>query len=496
MKKIAIIGSGIGGLTAALLLSHKNFEVDVYEQSDSFGGKAGVLQKNGFRFDTGPSLLTMPFVLEEVFKSINEKLEDYLTLHKLNILCKYFYPDGTEINAYSNPVLFAKEIEEKTNDTAYSVKRYLSYAENIYKLTSELFLFNSFSEISNFINVDSFNTLLNINKIDPFKTVHEANSKFFNDEKTIQLFDRYATYNGSNPYLAPATLNIIPYVEIVLGGYLPQKGISQIPDSLYNSSLKNGAKYFFNTKVNKIVSEKNKITGIEINGTFKYYDIIISNADVNYTYKNLLNDLSINQKDKYEKLEPSLSGVVFYWGINKVFNELEIHNILFSENYKKEFDEIFTENKLPEDPTIYIYVSSKLNKEDAPEGNENWFVMVNAPFDKGQNWENEINLLRKRVINKINKFLLVKIEDYILFEEILTPKLIEEKTSSLKGSIYGISSNTKNAAFLRQPNRSKEIKGLYFCGGAAHPGGGIPLVTLSGKIVSDLILKDYDKSKT
>lgn len=496
MKKIAIIGSGIGGLTAALLLSHKGFEVDVYEQSDSFGGKSGVLQKNGFRFDTGPSLLTMPFVLEEVFKSVNENLEDYLTLHKLNILCKYFYHDGTVINAYSNPELFAKEINEKTNDTAYSVKRYLSYSENIYKLTAELFLFNSFSEISSFINLDSFNTLLNINKIDPFKTVHKANSFYFKDEKTIQLFDRYATYNGSNPYLAPATLNIIPYVEIVLGGFLPYKGISQIPESLYSASLKKGAKYCFNTKVNKINTKENNITGINVNNSNVNYDIIISNADVNYTYKYLLPEINIKSKHKYEEFEPSLSGVVFYWGINKVFKEFEIHNILFSKNYKKEFDGIFTENKLPEDPTVYIYVSSKLNKEDAPEGNENWFVMVNAPFDKGQNWEKEIKLLRERIINKINKFLSVKIEDYILFEEILTPKLIEEKTSSFKGSIYGISSNTKNAAFLRQPNRSKEIKGLYFCGGAAHPGGGIPLVTLSGKITSDLILKDYDKSKT
>lgn len=490
MKKVAIIGSGIGGLTAALILSHKGFEVDVYEQSSNVGGKAGVLRKNGFRFDSGPSLLTMPFVFNEIFNSVDDNFSDYITLHKLDILCKYFFSDGTIINAYSDLELFSKEIDLKTIDTAYSIKRYFSYTENIYKLTSDLFLFNSFYELSNLLNVESFNTLLNINKIDPFKTVHEANSIFFNDKNTIQLFDRYTTYNGSNPYLAPATLNIIPYVEFILGGFLPLKGIEEIPDVLMKLAKKKNAKFNFNSMVEKIITEDNIINGIKVNNEIKKYDIVISNADVNYTYQKLLPDLNSKKKSVYNSLEPSLSGLVFYWGINKIFPDLEIHNILFSKDYKKEFDDIFDNKTFPEDPTIYIYVSSKLNKDDAPEGNENWFVMVNAPYNSGQNWESEIKKVREVIINKINSYLNTNINEHILFEEILTPELIEKRTSSVKGSIYGISSNTKNAAFIRQSNSSKEIKGLYFCGGSAHPGGGIPLVALSGKITSELIIKD------
>ncbi len=366
---------------------------------------------------------------------------------------------------------------------------YFAYSKRIYDLTSELFLFKSFSESSTFTNLKALKTLVNLKSLDTMRSMHKANSSFFKDEKTIQLFDRYATYNGSNPFTAPATLNIIQHVEFGLGAYIPKKGIFSISEELYNLAVNKGVEFLFNTKVNQIFIEKSVVTGIKANNKEEFFDVVISNSDVTNTYENLIPKSKSKIYKRYKKLEPSTSALVFYWGIKGIHNELETHNIFFSENYKLEFSDLFEKKIIPKDPTTYVYISAKYQPNDAPSGCENWFVMVNAPYIENQNWEEELSKTRKSVIKKINLSLGIDINEKIEFERILTPIEIQKRTGSYKGSLYGISSNTKMAAFLRQQNRSKDYKGLYFVGGSAHPGGGIPLVILSGKIASELIAK-------
>lgn len=486
-KKIGIIGSGLGGLSAAIRLASAGHEVEVFESNPYPGGKASSIELDGFRFDAGPSLFTMPFVLEDLFANAGEKLDDHLNLKKVDIICKYFYSDSITINAYSDTNKFASEIALKTSDNKDIVLKYLDYCKNIYDLTAELFLFKSPSQMKTFLNPKAFKTLFKVNQIDPFRTMDKSNRRFFKDEKTIQLFNRYATYNGSDPYQAPATLNIIQHVEYNLGAYLPEKGIYQITKELYELALRKNVKFHFKTEVTSIVSENNSVSGINTKSDFHPFDAVISNVDVNTTFQKLLKDNHSFESKRYQKLEPSLSGLVFYWAISDTHPELEVHNIIFSGNYKKEFDDIFKKRIISEDPTVYIYISSKYNSDDAPDGKENWFVMVNAPYIRDQNWDEEIEVTRRRVIEKINSTLSTRIENKILGEKILSPLDIQNKTGSYRGSIYGISSNNRNAAFLRQPNKSRSYKNLYFCGGSAHPGGGIPLVILSGKIVNDLI---------
>ncbi|MEO8233026.1 MAG: FAD-dependent oxidoreductase, partial [Ignavibacteriota bacterium] len=248
---------------------------------------------------------------------------------------------------------------------------------------------------------------------------------------------------------------------------------------------------FLNQKVEEIVLDNRKAKVIRTAAGINHYDKIISNVDVNYTFKNLIINFESKEGLRYTKKDPSFSGLVFYWGINKIFPELETHNILFAQNYKQEFDDLFMNKTIHSDPTIYIYISSKLNEDDAPAGKENWFVMVNAPHIQNQNWDDEVNNARTNIIKKINNFLNTNIEQFIELEKVMSPVDIQNKTGSYRGSIYGISSNDKFAAFMRQSNKSKTIKNLYFCGGSAHPGGGIPLVILSGKIVADIIQKEY-----
>jgi len=496
-RRVAVIGSGLGGLTTALLLSRKGFSVKVFEMANIPGGKANSLRINNFRFDTGPSLITMPFVLEEVFKISGYNLIDYLTLIKLETICKYFYSDKTVIKAYSNLEKFSKEIENKTSDGSDSLKKYFEYCKNIYDLTTEIFLLDSPTNPQNLLRIKSIKSLLNLKSIDVFRTVDEANKSFFNDPKTIQLFNRYATYSGSNPYSAPATLNTIQHVEYGLGSYICEGGVYRIVEVLLNLCKENGVQFLFNSKVEKINFLGNRVTTIDYinNGgisTTESFDVVVSNADVNLTYKNLLEDATSRAAKRYESLEPSLSAIVFYWGLEGNYPELETHNIIFSDSYEKEFKEIFELKKCPSDPTIYIYISSKFNKSDAPEGFENWFVLVNAPYISGQDWKEEVRQMRTKVINRINSMFKIDLNKLIVEEEVLTPEKIESQTGSRLGSIYGISSNSRSAAFLRQQNRSKVYRGLYFCGGSAHPGGGIPLVILSGKLAAEQVYK-YEK---
>lgn len=490
-KKICVIGAGLGGLSAAIRLANKGFEVDLYEQNSTPGGKAGEIKEIGYRFDTGPSLLTMPQVIKDLFSECGENIDDYLSINRLELICKYIYPDGSIINAYSDQDKFGKEIDEKTSDNSASLNKYLTYCKTIYDLAGDLFLTKDPSSISTYLNSKALKTLLNVRKIDPLRTINEANESFFKDQRLVQLFNRYATYNGSNPYLAPATLNIIPHVEYNQGSFIPVGGIYSISKALNKLAEKKGVNIFLNQKVDEIILENREVKAIKVNDKIIKYDKIISNVDVNFTFKNLIKNFESRESRRYEKKLPSFSGLVFYWGIKKEFPELETHNILFSKDYKKEFDDLFNNKTIHNDPTVYIYISSKLNKDDAPSEKENWFVMVNAPHIQDQNWDSEVKTARKNVVKKINNFLKTDIESLIEFEKIMSPVDIQNRTGSYLGSIYGISSNDKFAAFMRQSNKSKTVKNLYFCGGSAHPGGGIPLVILSGKIVSDIIESEY-----
>ena len=490
MKKIAIIGAGIGGLSSAIILADKDFEIDIYEKNSGPGGKASSISMSGFRFDTGPSFITMPFVIENLFQSAGEHLREYIDIEPLDILCKYFFNDGTIINAYADRDRFADEIETKTTEKRENVFNFLNYCKKIYDLTSDVFLFNDLFSAKNYLNLKSLKTLLNIRRIDSSRTMNAAIRSYFTDEKVIQIFSRYATYNGSNPFKAPATLNIISDVEYNKGGYYLKGGMYELTKALHKIAVRKKIKFRFNSKVSRILIDNKKVKGISINDIEKDYGIIISNSDTAYTYRYLLNDFETKNAKRYSKLEPSSSAVVFYWGMKIKSDLLNVHNILFSGDYKKEFEIMFNDKSICDDPTIYIYISSKFSKDDAPEGYENWFVMVNAPYNTNQNWDEILTRLKTNILNKIKSFLKTDISNLIVFEKILTPADIECETLSNKGSIYGISSNTKMAAFMRQRNKSKEYDGLYFCGGSAHPGGGIPLVILSGKITAELIIRN------
>jgi phytoene desaturase len=485
-KKIIVIGSGVGGLGAAIRLASNGFDVEIFEKNSYAGGKIGEMQFDGYRFDTGPSVFTMPDLVEDLL--MNEETAKF-SYNQLEASCKYFYEDGTELIAYSDIEEFIKEIENKTNEKPDNIRAFLQKSKTIYDVTADVFLFNSIHDKKNLIRSSSLKALLNFGKIDAFSTMHESNAKRFNDDRIIQLFDRYATYNGSNPYQVPATLNIIPHLEHNLGTYFPEGGIYKIIKALKNKAEKEGVDFHFNTKVDEVVTLKQKVIGVRTGGTLHEADYVISNTDINYFYKHLLKDHKLLTKTL--KPEKSSSALIFYWGVRGNFPQLKLHNILFSADYPAEFDHLFTKKTIFEDPTVYIFISSKVISSDAPEGKENWYVMINAPESTGQDWDQLRKKAREYITRKIKRMLGIDIEKHIEAEQVNDPVSIETQTSSYHGSLYGNSSNSKFAAFNRHPNYSKKYEGLYFTGGSVHPGGGIPLALSSAKIVSDYILTKH-----
>lgn len=492
-KRVAVvIGAGLGGLSAAIRLAARGWQVAVYDGSDYVGGKAGTMTRDGYRFDTGPSLVTMPGVFEDLFRVAGRDLADYVTLIPLPEVCRYFYPDGVSLSAWADEERFARELHERAGENPANLKRFLDYSSRIYSIAADMFLNRSLHEASSYVRFGFLASLFRLPGIDPLRTMAQSVERHFETPHARQLFERYATYNGSDPFQTPATLNIIPHVEYRGGAYAVEGGIHAIPRALEQLARELGVHIHRGERVEQITWRQDKrrrrVTGVSVNGAHVPAQAVVCNADVTIAYRDLLSEPDAPELLRYESLEPSSSALVFYWGVGRECPELSHHNIFFSRDYRSEFRQIFEEGVCPDDPTVYVNITSKSSPADAPDQGENWFVLVNAPYDNGQDWSAEAERVRKTALATISSRIGVDVEKHIETEAVMTPADIAERTSSYRGSLYGISSNSRTAAFLRHPNRSKRYHGLYFCGGSCHPGGGMPLVVSGGRIVSDLIL--------
>ena len=487
MKKAIIIGSGVGGLATALRLKAQGLDVVVFENNSYPGGKLSSFNLGQYRFDAGPSLLTMPHYIDELFELFNENPKDYFNYKRKDISCKYFWEDKTVLNAYSDKNKFINEINKVLKVDKNIFTKYLLKAKKKYDLTKNIFLEQSLHKIKTYLSSDLIKGIFNLYIFQINKTLDTVNQDELKEPHLVQLFNRFATYNGSSPFKTPGMMTLIQHLEQEYGTFVSEKGMINISKSIFDLAKRNGVKFEFNKLVNEIVVKNNKVVGVKVNNTVIESDFVVSNMDIVPTYKKLLK--KSYQPKKVLNQERSSSALIFYWGIKKTFKNLELHNILFSNNYKKEFDSIFELGTISDDPTVYINITSKDVVSDAPKESENWFVMINSPNDTGQDWNEIIKTVRKNTINKINRTLNIDIESFIEFEKVFSPKTIEKNTQSYLGSLYGSSSNNKMSAFLRHPNFSKHIQNLYFCGGSVHPGGGIPLCLLSAKIVSELIKK-------
>jgi phytoene desaturase len=481
-----VIGSGVAGLASAIRLRCKGYRVSLFEAGPKPGGKLNEFWRNGFRFDKGPSLFTLPEQVDELFRLAGIDPEPYFQYHRLDTVTRYFFDDGLTFDAPDSQEGFIEQAAELFHEPGDNIRRFFDKSRRIYELTHKVFLERSLHKLSHQLRGDTLYALTRAYELNALSTMAAANQKFFRHPHLRQFFNRYATYNGSNPYVAPATLNVIPHLEHARGAYLPQRGMYQIVEALTSLCRELEVDLRLETPVRRIVNGHGRVRGVvTTDGEAHAADVVVSNADVTATYQRLLE----NERPPFgHRLQgPSTSALIFYWGMNGHFPQLDLHNILFSGDYESEFRGLFEEKSLGDDPTVYINITSKQCREDAPEGCENWYVMVNAPADHGQDWPGQIAHCRQAVQRKIERLTGIDVRAHILSEDVWSPPAIARDTSSYRGALYGTNSNNPVSAFLRHPNFSRRHRGLFFAGGSVHPGGGIPLCLLSARITGDLV---------
>lgn len=471
----------MSGLAVSIRLSKLNYHVTILDTNDFTGGKLTEFVSDGYRFDAGPSLFTMPHLVEDLYKIAGKSLQNF-RYRRLEEICRYFYPDGSRFTMPANVDDQVKTLHDQLGEDPDTTRRYLDRSRFKYETIGRLFLERSLRKPSTFFNHLAWRSYLNLPKLGLMQSLHHHNEKVFRNPKTVQLFDRYATYNGSDPYQTPAVMSMIPHLELGIGAYFPESGMHQITTGLESLARELGVDICLGSRVTSIILNKlGAACGVETGSQSIPGDIVVSAIDVNQTYVRLL----AGQKGPaFKELPKSTSAVIFYWGIRKTFNLLGLHNIFFSTNYKAEFDSLFKEGQIPEDPTIYLNISAKERLSDAPPGCENWFVMVNAPANEGQPWDEWIPLLRKKILMRLSREMCEAIEPLIETELMLEPRSLEARTGAVGGALYGSNSNDRFSAFLRHANVNNEIPHLYFCGGTVHPGGGIPLALQSAAIAA------------
>ncbi len=486
---IAIIGAGIGGLSAAISLAARGQRVAVYEQLSRPGGKMGELREAGFRWDTGPSVITMRHVFERLFRQAGRDFNDYVELLPLNPITRYFWRDGLVLDAVADEEAMCAQIREFAPKDVDSYRRFLRYAHQLHDLIAEPFLYRGQPGLKDIFSLP----VRDVFRIDALRTMHQAVQSHFHDPHLIQLFDRFATYNGSSPYKAPATLNVIAHVEMGMGAWYPRGGVYAIAQAMARLASELGVDLRYNSPVQAITTQNGKATGVRLVGEVQIdADAVIANADVTHTYNHLLPPSNA----KKHWLEPSCSGYVLCLGIRRRSKvgvkpwALVHHNILFSDDYPREFDDIFKRKVPTHDPTVYICNTSATDLDHAPTYCANWFVLINVPYlSAAYDWETQAGHYGSTIKAILAERIGLSSED-IVVERQFTPLDLQRTYGGHQGAIYGFSSNTKLAAFRRPNNRASAIKRLYFASGSAHPGGGVPLVTLSGMAAARNVIDD------
>jgi phytoene desaturase len=486
--KIIIIGAGLGGLAAAIRLAGKDYKVTIFEKNATTGGKVNIRRAAGYSFDTGASLLTMRHVLEDLFSSVGKRLEDYLTLQKLDPVCRYRWTDGATFDASSDLTKTEAEIRRLAPEDLDAFRKFLTDSQRKYEIAERTFLAHSLNDLPKLLRPRYARDLA---ALSTFRTLAAHVDRHFRSPYLRQIFKRYATYNGSSPYRAPATFALIPFVEFGLGAWHVRGGMYELPRALEKLARELGVEIRANAEVEKIIIRDRCVRGVRLTSGEEFVcDALIANSDTIETYRSLIDERARPSFSdaKLNHLEPSSSGFVLLIGARRRFENLAHHNIFFSDDYPREFRQIFDELRPADNPTIYVCAASRTDASQAPANCENLFVLVNAPaMSERTSWAKEADAYRELVINKLESFGLENLRDSIEFIETVTPEDFQTRYRANRGAIYGISSNKLANAFSRPPNRSRDIRNLYFAGGAAHPGGGIPLVLLSGKMAAEMI---------
>ncbi len=482
-RKVAVIGSGLGGLAIALRLAARGARVTVFEQGETAGGKMNALAVDGYRFDTGPSLITMPWVFAELFSAAGARLEDHLDLMRVDPLAEYAFADGTRVRHTASMPEWLGTIKQLEPRDVEGFWRFMALGARILEL-SEATFFRSTPWARP--DAAAMKVLRRIPVRHAWGNYHRTVTAHFRSPHLRQLFDRYPTYVGSSPYRSPATLIVIPFIESAFGGWYVRGGLYRIVEALVQLATAHGVQLRTRARVARLERSRGSVQHVVLeDGERIPCDVVVMNGD-----PSMVPVLLGETAAALPEADRSLSGFVMLLGLKRRLPSLPHHGVHFSADYAREFGDLFDRRRFPADPTVYVNVPSATDRTVAPGYGETLFVMANAPAI-GQAWTPEMTFSAERlVLDRLARSGFPDVSNQIATKDIWTPDRFEARYGSPGGAIYGTHSHGWRRAFLRPPNRDPGVKGLYYVGGSTHPGGGTPTVLMSARITAQLIEAD------
>ncbi len=484
-KKVIVIGSGLGGLSAAISLAQEGYEVTIHEKNPKIGGKLNVLKAEGYTFDLGPSILTLPHIFERLFERSGKKMSDYIPIRTLRPHWRNFFEDGKVVDLDPDPAIMAAEARKVGEDPA-NVERFLKYSADLYDLVNEGYFEQGLDDAAGFREFYGLGKFL---KFDLFRTMHGGVARHLKTRHMRDIFDYFIKYVGSSAYRSPAFMNCMATIQYRYDLWYVDGGLYHIALGLQRLMDELGITVRLNSEVTEVRKQGDRVTGLMANGEFHAADIIVSNMEVIPAYEKLLAEDDAFMKS-LEKYEPACSGLVLELGLDRKYQQLAHHNFFYSDHQKEHFKTVFQKHQLPPDPTIYLVAASRTDPTVAPDGCDCLKILPHIPYidDANPLTREDYMALKERVLDKLERMGLTDLRKHVVFEHCWTPIDIREQYNSNKGSIYGVVSDRfKNLAF-KAPKQSVKYPNLFFVGGSVNPGGGMPMVVLCGQNVAKKIV--------
>ncbi len=481
---VAVVGGGLGGLAAACTLAARGHEVTLFERNDWLGGKAAILEGDGFHFDMGPTILTLPSVLRRIFAEADRDITEYLDLIPLDPQWRCFFEDGSTLDLESDVDRMVTKVGEGYRD-------FINWSQRLHDISERYFFYRSLGSMWDmFESRTTFKagTISDVLAMKMGRTVAGSIRSFVPDKNAAQMLDHFTQYVGSAPDASPAVLCGIAHMQTSEGIWYPRGGTGAVPKALRRLAEELGVQFRTGIEVKKIRTVAGKVTGIDLaDGEHFECSAVVSNMDAVRTQRELLG------KEPARDYEPACSGVVLYLGLNKRYDHLLHHDFVFSRDAHEEFEWIYRRGEPAPDPTCYLCAPAQTEPEVAPAGGEALYVLVHTPYLRPHHdWKKMFPAYRRVILEKLKRTAgLRDIEERIVFERALTPQDIHDRYHVLNGAIYGLASHGRFTGAFKPANRTA-TKGLYLAGGAAHPGPGMPMVLMSGWIAADTL--DNDKA--
>lgn len=489
MTSALVIGAGIGGLGAAARLVQAGYDVTVLEKSDRAGGRTNILTSKGFRFDTGPTLFLMPDVFRQTFKDLGEQMEDHLDLIRLDPTYQIRFHDDTTLKLTADLVEMNRQLEAIEPGSFKAYLRFMEEACVHYRVSLERFVGRNFFSLNDYFSPANLPLLIQLKALEK----HYANvSRYFKDSRLRAAFTFQNMYLGVSPFDSLATYSLLQYTELGEGVWFPRGGVYRVIESLQKIGEQRGVQFRFNTPVASIEVEGERATGVVLeDGNRLEADVIVANADLPYVYRHLLPDDGTARR--LDRMKYTSSAIMFYWGVEGDVDPLMPHNVFLADHrYRESFESIFRDLTLPEPPSLYIHVPSKIDPTLAPEGHNCLTVLVpvgHIDEQRPQDWDLLTQRARRATLDALARQGLKDINERIITELTLTPPDYDAMNLA-KGSTFGLSHNFLQVGYLRPQNRHARYHNLYFAGASTHPGTGLPLVLISAHLVVDRILQE------